>query len=56
MLTNTFIIQSSLDIYQLEIPWLILFLSILLSMLSGILICQAEQYFVKKDRSVKSNA
>jgi hypothetical protein len=43
MLTNTVIIQSSLYAYQLACPWIMLFLSILLSMLAGVLICQAEQ-------------
>lgn len=43
MLTNTVIIQSSIDVYQLASPWIILFLSTLLSVLAGILICQVEQ-------------
>lgn len=45
MLTNTVFIHASLNMYQLAIPWLILFLSISVTIISSILICQAQQYF-----------
>jgi len=47
MLTNLVFVKTSLDIYQLANPWLILIGSIVLSVVSGVLICNADQAFRK---------
>jgi len=48
MLTNLVFVKTSLDMYQLANPWLILISSIFLSFISGILICNADEAFMKK--------
>jgi hypothetical protein len=47
MFTNLVGVKTSLDIYQLANPWLILFASIVLSIISGVLISNADEVFEK---------
>ena len=47
MFTNLVGVKTSLDMYQLANPWLILFASIVLSIISGVLISNADEVFEK---------
>jgi hypothetical protein len=47
MFTNIVGVKTSLDMYQLANPWLILFASIVLSIISGVLISNADEVFEK---------
>lgn len=49
MLTNVVGVKSSLDIYQLTNPWLILITSLLLSIISGFLISNSDEMFQKRE-------
>jgi len=44
-LTNSLIIKSSLDLYHLPDPWLLLFISVFFSIASGCLVCNSEKIF-----------
>ncbi len=55
LFTNVVGIKSSLDMYGLANPWLILFPSLLLSLLSGVLISNSDKIFqngIKKEEKV----
>jgi hypothetical protein len=45
LLANVIAIKSALDAYQLAAPWLIIFPSFIISVLSGILISNADKHF-----------
>lgn len=45
MLTNLVGVKSSLDMYELANPWLMLIASFVLSIVSGVLICNADEVF-----------
>lgn len=47
MLTNVIAIKAALDAYQLATPWLIIVPSFIVSVLSGILISNADKHFKK---------
>ena len=49
MITNLVVVKSSLDMYQLANPWLILIASIGLSIISGVLISNADEAFTQHD-------
>ncbi len=45
LLTNSIFVKSSLDLYQLAVPWWIMIVSLVLSIISGFLICNADEVF-----------
>jgi len=45
MLTNVIAIKAALDAYQLAVPWLIIVSAFVISVLSGILISNADKHF-----------
>lgn len=49
MVTNLVGIKSSLDMYQLANPWLILIVSLVLSVISGYLVSNADEVFTQND-------
>ena len=51
MLTNLVGIKSSFAMYQLANPWLLIIISLCLSIISGILLCNSDKYFKNKDLS-----
>jgi hypothetical protein len=49
MLTNLVAVTASLDMYQLANPWLILIASLLVSIVSGFLICNSDEAFAQSN-------
>lgn len=47
MITNLVAVKTSLDMYQLANPWLILIVPLVLSIISGVLISNADEVFAK---------